>query len=189
MDKLVNVDTKGKGNLRKVQDLVYVNSFWGLRISELLNIKVDNVTVHPTHTAIRFVEYKKSVYRDVVLIDKKGIEIVNWYIQNATGDYLWKMGATTFNDLLKDLAELAFGDSTTYLFNVDKQDEEKYMIRKTISSHCIRRYAIHRNINLYGIDIARSFSGHTNYETVVKHYSKGWLSENVALNKLLSSNH
>lgn len=188
MNTLVSVDTKGKENLRKVQDLVYVNSFWGLRISELLNIKVDNIKSQSTHITLRFLEYKKQVHRNVVLIDKKGMEIVQWYIHNASGDYLWKIGATTFNDLLKDLAEIAFGDKTTYLYNVEMGDEEKVLIKKVISSHCIRRYAIHRNINMYGIDVARSFSGHTNYETVVKHYSKGWLSEQVALNKLISHN-
>ena len=191
LQALVGVDIEGTVNPRKlrtlriVKDLVYVNSFWGLRISDLVNIKIDNINTQPNHISVRFLEQKSGEYRYVVLLDKKGIEIVKHYIYQATDDFLWKIGTTTFNDLLKDLAELCFGDKTTYLYDVDKSEEKPYIIRKVISSHCIRRYAITRNINLYGIDVARSFSGHSNYETVVKHYSKGWLSEEVALSKML----
>ncbi len=184
--KLVATSVRYADHLQKVQDQVYVNSFLGLRVEELLNIKKDNITLNKQYLSIRFVEYKKSISRDVILVDAKAIYMVKRYlVEDDETDYLWKGNRSAFNRNLKTLASKSFKDKTVFLYSTSKQDEEKYIIKDIISSHCIRRFAITRNIERYGIDVARTFSGHQNYETVVKHYSKGFLSKKIALEKLL----
>jgi hypothetical protein len=55
-----------------------------------------------------------------------------------------------------------------------------------VASHCIRRYAIQRNIGLYGVDVSKTFSGHQSYETIKK-YADDYLKKEDVLKKLLNN--
>ena len=177
---LVTVDCEE--NLKLVQQLVYINSFIGLRIDELLNIKKTNVTFSDEYCSIHFTDFKNSKGRDVLLMDSKAIKMMRIFVSQSGEDKLFLISPEIFNRNLKKLAKLAFDDKSVHLYDIKKEKDVKYKIREIITSHCIRRYAIIRNIGLYGIDVARTFSGHSNYETVVKHYAQEYMKKKTALN-------
>ena len=168
---------------RRVQDMTALNGFWGLRINELLSIRKQNITFNGDHLSVRFRDSKNKKSRDVVLTDPKGIEIVKKYM-NTQGDYLCRMDDSFYNKFLKEITRLALGEKATYIYNAKEEKELKHELADKITSHSIRRYAVIRNIELYGIDVARTFSGHKNYEIVVRHYAKDFLDKQVALKTL-----
>lgn len=168
-------------NVRLVQQLVYINSFIGLRIDELLNIRKTNVAFKDDYCTIHFIDYKNSKARDVILMDVKAIKMMKRFVLEAQEDKLFLISPEIYNRNLKKIAKLAFDNKAVYLYSTSKEDLVKHKIKDVITSHCIRRYAIIRNIGLYGIDIARTFSGHTNYETVVKHYARDFMEMKTAL--------
>ena len=57
---------------------------------------------------------------------------------------------------------------------------------KAITSHAFRRYAIERNIVDYGIDVARSLSGHADTAIMFKHYA-GFMDGKDLKKKLLKN--
>ena len=181
-EAIVSVDTETKAQ-KRVQDMVYINGFWGLRVNELLSIRKQNITFNGDHLSVKFTDFKSTRSRDVVLMDKKAIEIVHSYM-NTKGDYLNKMDDTFFNNNLRAITELALHDKSTFIYNAKEEKDVKHEIAKVITSHSIRRYAVIRNIELYGIDVARTFSGHKNYQIVVRHYAKDFLDKRVAIEKL-----
>ena len=133
----------------------------GLRIEELLSITPDNITTNNDHINIHFTDFKNSNPRDVVLMDKKAISLLQLHLILA-GDKVFDISADRFNRYLKKLAGLAFKEKRVSLYDADKDKNQPYFIKDVITSHCIRRYAIINNIDKYGIDVARAFSGHTN---------------------------
>ncbi len=181
-EKIVNVSVETKAH-KRVQDMTYINGFWGLRINELLSIRKQNITFNDDHLSVRFTDFKNNRSRDVVLMDTRAIEIVQHYM-GTKGDYLCRMDDTFFNRNLRAITKLALKDKSTYIYNAKAENDVKHIIADVITSHSIRRFAVIRNIELYGIDVARSFSGHKNYEIVVRHYAKDFLDKQVALTKL-----
>jgi integrase len=171
-------------NIQLVQQLIYINSFIGIRIDELLNIKKNNVHFNGDHVSIHFTDFKHSKPRDVVIIDSKAMNLMNKFVASANEDKLFTISPEIFNRNLKKLAQLAFDDKKVYLYSTKKEKDITFTISDVITSHCIRRYAIIRNIGLYGIDVARTFSGHTNYATVVKHYARDFMEKKIALDKM-----
>ncbi len=181
-EEIVNVSVETKAQ-KRVQDMTYINGFWGLRINELLSIRKQNITSNDDHLSVRFTESKNSRPRDVVLMDTRAIEIVQHYM-TTKGDYLNRMADTFFNRNLREITRLALKDKATFIYNAKEERDIKHIIADVITSHSIRRYAVIRNIELYGIDVARTFSGHKNYEIVVRHYAKDFLDKQVALTKI-----
>ncbi len=181
-EQLVSIECIG--TTKMVQDLIYINSFIGIRVDELLNIKKGNITFFNNHVIIHFTDFKNSKARDVVLMDRKAIDLLKFYVKTSGEDKLVVFSVETFNNNLKKLAQLAFDGKSVYLYNTKKENDVKYIISDIISSHCIRRYAIIKNIEKYGIDVARTFSGHSSYEIVVRHYAKEFLDKKAVLEKM-----
>ncbi len=181
-EKIVNVSVETKAQ-KRVQDMTYINGFWGLRINELLSIRKQNITFNGDHLSVRFTDFKNNRSRDVVLMDTRAIKTVRHYM-TTKGDYLNRMDDTFFNRNLREITKLALKDKATFIYNAKAEDDLKHIIADVITSHSIRRFAVIRNIELYGIDVARTFSGHKNYEIVVRHYAKDFLDKQVALKKL-----
>ena len=177
--KLITV--KCEGNIRLIQDLIYINSFIGIRIEELLSLMSDNITFNGDHAEIHFTDFKHSTGRDVILMDEKAIALLKHHI-NMAGEKIYDISASTFNRNLKKLATLALSKKRVTLYSVDIDDNQTHLIEKVITSHCIRRYAIIHNIAKYGIDVAKTFSGHSNYHTVEKHYAREHMQKKATLN-------
>lgn len=170
-----------------IQDIIRINQLIGLRIGELLTVEKDNVKFDRDCVYIRFAEHKKKQERTVVVIDKQAINIINKYVNRGIERYLWSFQHHNwFNVVLRNIAKEVFKEETVRVYKntisgVGYVDLFKY---NAISSHSFRRFAIERNIVKYGIDVARSMSGHSDTAIVFKNYA-GWMNENDLRNKLL----
>ena len=159
-----------RANLKLTQDLVYTNSYVGLRINEFLKLKKSNLTFNDDHISIRFYEQKKNDIREIIIIDKKAIDIIRQYSNQSKTEFVFNLYVNVFNNSLKTLARLTgMTEPVDYIKNYRTKivtlTEPKW---KLISSHAIRRYAVNQNVVRYGIDVARQFSGHKDYSTIKK---------------------
>lgn len=178
--KLISVQCEG--NTQLVQELIYINSFIGIRIEELLSITPEGIEFNIDHVDIHFTDFKHGKPRDVILMDEKGIQLLNLHVKDAGDETIYNISPAIFNRNLKKLCQLALGEKKVTLYSADKDKNITYAIHDVITSHCIRRYAIISIIAKYGIDVAKTFSGHSNYQTVEKHYAKDSLDKNAVLN-------
>jgi len=170
-----------------IQDIIRINSLIGLRIGELLTIEKSNIKITDDAVYIRFAEHKKDKERTVVIVDKKAIAIIRKYVNRGEDKYLWSFQKHNwFNVVLRNIAEEVFKKETVNIYKNRLTGMEYVEVLKSnaISSHSFRRFAIERNIVKYGIDVARTFSGHTDTAIMHKHYA-GWMNENDLKNKLL----
>jgi integrase len=172
-----------------VQDIIRINSLIGLRIGELLTTLKDNISVDNTRTMyIRFAEHKKSKERTIVIVDAEVISIIEKYMNNE-GQYLWSFcGHNWFNVVLQDIAKEVFKDECIQIYKHTIQGQGYQNIKKSeaISSHAFRRFGIERNIVKFGMDVARTFSGHQDTAIMYKHYA-GYMNAEDLKNKLLKS--
>lgn len=180
-ERLINFNESNKHQI--IQDYIYINSFIGLRVSEFVGIQKSNVTFHPNYIEIKFSEWKKNTTRTVVLVDLKAIELIRGYLLGASG-ILFDVHRTKFNTMLKALAKDVFKEEKIILHDGEKNITVEYLKAKKISSHAIRRYAVQQNIVKYGVDTAKTFSGHYGYQTINK-YAKEFLETEDVLKKLL----
>ena len=172
-----------------VLDIININKKIGLRIGEILNIQVDNVTFDTDACYIRFLEEKKTKERTVVVIDQQAIDIIKHHMQkNSSHKYLWRFhGHNWFNTVLQEqIAKDVFKEETVKIYKntIALNDYDDVLKWKAISSHAFRRFAIERNIVDYGIDVARSLSGHKDTAIMFKHYADFMKSTDLK-NKLL----
>ncbi|MZQ50417.1 MAG: tyrosine-type recombinase/integrase [Bacteroidales bacterium] len=164
-----------------VLDIIKINSKIGLRINELLNIEKDNITVADDCVYIKFLEHKKSKERTVVVVDAEAMNLIKKYM-NINETYIFPFQHHNwFNTVLRSIAKEVFKNETVKIYkNTIKVngyvDVYKY---KAISSHSFRRYAIERNIAEYGVDVARTFSGHQDTQVLYKHYADFMHSEDL----------
>lgn len=175
---------------KEVLDIIKINRYVGLRIGEVLTIDKRNVVVNGT-CKINFKEHKKNKQRTVVIVNQAAIDIITDHIKHdynpKNKDMLFHFSdRSPFNKMLSVICKEVFKEEkvliykqTTYL-----NDYTEYLKYKAISSHAFRRFAIERNVNEYGIETARTLSGHSDYATIIKHYSN-FLNENDLENKLL----
>ncbi|MGD0342322.1 MAG: site-specific integrase, partial [Bacteroidales bacterium] len=173
---------------KDVLDIININKKIGLRIGEILNILLDNITFDADACYIRFLEEKKSKERTVVVVDKEAIDIIKSHMQNNNDKYLWRFhGYNWFNTVLQEqIAKEVFKEETVKIYkNTYAIDGYVSILKwKAISSHAFRRFAIERNIVDYGIDVARSLSGHSDTKIMFKHYADFMNSADLK-NKLL----
>jgi len=178
-EKMITVECDDRVKL--VQEMVIINSFIGLRIEEFLSITTDSIHINRDHIEIHFTDFKHSNARNVVLMDKHPIAILKKHMAGKYGEVYRGITPDNFNDNLEMLAKLALGEKKVTLYNTDKEENITHNISDVITSHCIRRYAIINNIAKYGIDIAKTFSGHTNYQTVERHYAREFMKKDAIL--------
>jgi integrase len=171
--------------LKVVIDMLYINSFIGLRISELINIHKDSITIFPKYIEIQFTEWKKSKPRSVIVIDERAIELIKYHM-DITSNRLFNTNKDLFNNRLRQIARDVFGDEVIYLHNAELDKDVKFLKAEKVASHCMRRYAIQRNIALYGVEVSKTFSGHKSYVTIKK-YADDWLEKEDVLKKLLNN--
>jgi integrase len=185
VERLIKYEPKTKTE-PIVQDIIRINSLLGLRIGELLTIEKDNIKIADDCVFIRFAEHKKDKERTVVIVDQQAIAIIKKYVTEAD-NYLWSFhNHNWFNVVLRDIAKEVFKEEKVKIYKnrLTGMEYVEVLKSKAISSHAIRRFAIERNIVKYGIDVARSISGHSDTAIVFKHYA-GWMNENDLKNKLL----
>jgi integrase len=169
-----------------IQDIIRINSLLGLRIGELLTIEKDNIKIADDCVYIRFAEHKKDKERTVVIVDQQAIAIIKKYV-NEADNYLWSFHKHNwFNVVLRDIAKEVFKEEKVKIYKnrLTGMEYVEVLKSKALSSHAFRRFAIERNIVKYGIDVARSISGHSDTAIVFKHYA-GWMNANDLKNKLL----
>lgn len=180
-DRLLNYNKTTKH--QTIQNYIYINSFIGLRVSEFVGIRKGNITINPSHIEIKFSEWKKNTTRTVVVVDSKAIQLIQNYML-IKSSILFNLNRSTFNVRLKALAKDIFKDEKIPLHNGEKNKEVEYLKADKISSHAIRRYAVQQNIIKYGVDTAKTFSGHYGYQTINK-YANDFLEKEDVLKKLL----
>ncbi len=173
-----------------VQDIIRINSLIGLRIGEILTIKIGNVHIADDCIYIRFAEHKKDKERIVVVVDQEAINIIKKYANRGEDEYLWSFQHHNwFNVVLRNIAKDVFKEETVKIYKNRLTGMEYVDVLKSnaISSHAFRRFAIERNIVKYGIDVARTFSGHKDTAIMYKHYADFMNGEDLK-NKLLKRN-
>ena len=172
-----------------VLDIIKINRLIGLRIGELLTVEKDNIRIEDNCIYIRFAEHKKNKERTIIIIDPEAIKVIRKYCKASEGKYLWSFQHHNwFNVVLRNIAKAVFKKETVKIYKNRLAGMEYIDVLKSnaISSHAFRRFAIERNIVKYGIDVARTFSGHADTAIMYKHYA-GYLNENDLKNKLLES--
>lgn len=154
----------------EVLEILKFNIHIGMRVTDILRMRKDNISFDDDGSAyITFLETKKSNERTVVVVDRTAVNALRrfngWTIKEKN----------TFNNVLKSIAKKVYDDEETVLVYKHNNMVDDYVeVKKSdaISSHAIRRYAIARNIVDFGIDVARSLSGHTDYQVITRHYAK-----------------
>ncbi len=154
----------------EVLEMLKFNIHIGMRVTDILRMRKDNISFDDDGSAyITFLETKKSNERTVVVVDRTAVNALRrfngWTIKEKN----------TFNNVLKSIAKKVYDEEETVLIYKHNNRTDDYVAVKksdAISSHAIRRYAIARNIVNYGIDVARSLSGHTDYQVITRHYAK-----------------
>ena len=162
----------GRQNLIDCQNLTKINSIIGLRINELLNVRRDMITFQKDYVRIEFVDHKTSQIRAVVVKDIEAIKLIRFY--NNSDNPFNVMDYKLYSNMLKQLAKLSGLTQNVTLYSI-KANKGAYNVKplwKHVSSHCIRRYAINKNLIDYGIVVAKQFSGHKSYEMIQRNYSR-----------------
>ena len=173
-----------------VQDIIRINSLIGLRIGEILTIEKGNVRIADDSVYIRFAEHKKDKERTVVIVDQEARSIIKKYLNGSEDKYIWSFQHHNwFNVVLRNIAKDVFKEETVKIYKNRLTGMEYVNVLKSnaISSHAFRRFAIERNIVKYGIDVARTFSGHKDTAIMYKHYADFMNSEDLK-SKLLKKN-
>jgi integrase len=175
---------------KEVLDIIKINKYVGLRIGEVLSIDKRNVVINGT-CKINFKEHKKDRPRTVVIVNKEAIKIITDHMKhnyNLTNkDMLFHFNdRSPFNTMLRVICKEVFKEEKVLVYKQTEylNDYTEYLKYKVISSHAFRRFAIERNVAEYGIETARTLSGHSDYTTIIKHYSD-FLNENDLEKKLL----
>jgi integrase len=182
--RLLNYKTDNK-YLNVVIDMLYINSFIGLRISELINIHKDSITIFPMYIEMQFTEWKKGKSRSVIVKDERAMELIKYHI-GITNDKLFNTNKDLFNNRLRQIAQDVFDDEVIYLHSAELDKDVKFFKADKVASHCMRRFAIQRNIALYGVDVSKTFSGHQSYQSVKK-YADDFLKKEDVLKKLFNN--
>lgn len=168
-------------------EIIKINKFVGLRISDMINIIPKNITFDSDSVTIKFIEEKNNTVRDVVIVDFEAIEILkerNKIAIISNNKTLWTFKEYKYFDyILKKVAAKVFKEETTELYKVDLDDKksefQSVKKSKAISSHAFRRFAVEQNVYKYGYDTARQLSGHKNIDFMIKHYSDYMSKENL----------
>jgi len=175
---------------KEVLDIIKINKFVGLRIGEILTIDKRNVVINDI-CEINFKEHKKDRTRTVVIVNKEAIKIIADHLKHnynpKSNDLLFHFNdRSPFNKLLGVICKEVFKEEKVMIFKQTEyfNDYKEYFKWKAISSHAFRRFAIERNVAEFGIETARTLSGHSDYATIIKHYSD-FLNANDLKNKLL----
>jgi integrase len=175
---------------KEVLDIIRINKYVGLRISEILTIDKRNVRINGV-CEIDFKEHKKDRPRTVVIVDKPAVKIIvdhiKHYYNTKNPNLLFHFNdRSPFNKMLQVICKEVFKEEKVLVYKQTEylNDYTEYLKYKAISSHAFRRYAIERNVNEYGIETARTLSGHSDYATIIKHYSD-FLNANDLKKKLL----
>jgi integrase len=167
-----------------VLDIIRINKTIGLRISEILKIKPENIKEFSDYTAIRFIEEKKARERIVIIADEQARKIIG---DRLLENKFWNIpNYFIFDKLVKKIAKEQFGEQTIKIYKVNsfKSGYEDLKKCDIISSHAFRRYAAERNISKYGIDVARTMGGWSDFQVITRHYAE-FMNEEDLKEKLL----
>jgi integrase len=204
VEQIINYNAKSLPQ-KEVQAIIKINIGIGLRIGEIMTIHKDNVNIFDNVEVadavetikkvctIRLAGHKKTKERTVVNVDPEAINIIQDHLVNnynkKFNHYLFHFNnRSTFNQALKKMCEKVFKEETVLVYKNTESinDYQKYFKHQVISSHAFRRFAMQRNTYNFGIEVARTQSGHSDYRTITKHYSN-WLNaddlENILLKK------
>lgn len=188
IDLIINYPTK-KPKYIETQNIVKINHLIGLRISEILNLYVEDLIFEKDHVKIQVHETKKSKSRNVVVIDEGIIKMFKQLKDQIKSGLLFKDGTKDLvNYRLKAIAKRTgkFDALTLVVKNSGMQTIQKRIPKwKRISTHSIRRFAVTKNAKKNGLMVAAYFSGHTNLQTIQKHYL-GNMSDSEVLDLLKS---
>lgn len=175
---------------KEVLDIIRINRYVGLRIGEILTIDKRNVKING-ECEIEFKEHKKERTRTVVIVDKPAVKIIKDHMVNSYNtknpNLLFHFNdRSPFNKMLGVICKEVFKEEKVMIFKQTEyfNDYKEYFKWQAISSHAFRRFAIERNVAEFGIEIARTLSGHSDYATIIKHYSD-FLNANDLKKKLL----
>jgi integrase len=175
---------------KEVLDIIRINRYVGLRIGEVLTIDKRNVVINGV-CEISFKEHKKDRPRTVVIVNKAAIKIlkdhmVNSYNTNNQNLLFCFNDRSPFNKMLQVICKLVFEEEKVMVYKQTEylNDYTEYFKWQAITSHAFRRFAVERNVFKYGIETARTLSGHRDYATIIKHYSD-FLNANDLKKKLL----
>ncbi|MCJ7449468.1 MAG: site-specific integrase [Bacteroidales bacterium] len=167
-----------------VLDIIRINKTIGLRISEILKIEPENIKEFSDYTAIRFIEEKKARERIVIIADEQARKIIG---DRLLENKFWNIpNYFIFDKLVKKIAKEQFGEQTIKIYKVNsfKSGYEDLKKCDIISSHAFRRYAAERNISKYGIDVARTMGGWSDFQVITRHYAE-FMNEEDLKEKLL----
>lgn len=171
----------------ETQHIVKVNHLIGLRISEILNLYVEDLIFEKDHVKVQIHETKKSKSRSVVVIDEEVIKLFKQLRDKIkTGLLFQESTKDKVNYRLKRIAKATgkFNALTLVVKNSGMKSIQKRIPKwKRISTHSIRRYAVTKNANKHGLIVSAYFSGHTDLQTIQKHYL-GQIDDSEILDKL-----
>jgi len=156
-----------KDRMNEIQDMIHFNICYGLRCSDLLELRsyhfhIDHLSNnHYLHLRVKKTtkELKLPIINDSIL---------NMLERHLTGkqpnDRLFKkVSLATFNKYLKMLGKYAgINEMINMVIHSDGREETNLQPKwKLLSSHSLRKTSINLNLKKYDREIAKSISGHT----------------------------
>lgn len=115
---------------------------------------------------------KKARERAVIIADEQARKIIG---DRLLENEFWNISNYfIFDKLVKKIAKEQFGEQTVKIYKVNsfKSGYEDLKKCDIISSHAFRRYAAARNISKYGIDVARTMGGQSDFQVITRHYAE-----------------
>jgi integrase len=164
---LIQESTEVRKRMRQVQDMIHFNIFYGLRCSDLLELRVINIRFDKDYDDhyLHFRVKKTGKELKLPIIDEDIIHLLKDYQCNKkpSDNLFGQLSLVSFNNYLKKLAEYAEIDEMINMtVHSDKRKEDNFQPKwKFLSSHSLRKTSINLNLKKYDREIAKSISGHT----------------------------
>ena len=173
IQKIVDLDLskfelskKRLSNLRLVKDVFTFNVYFGLRASDLLDLKKDHFIINDDPNMSSFLSLYEKKNRKKVHIPFSQpalIQLVKDLKNRYSGEALFpKLSLPSFNKLLKELGRLAgINEKIDYpIFSNGKMIPNQVEKWQKLSTHSIRKTSINQNIMRYDRDTAKLISNH-----------------------------
>lgn len=173
INKLVNYSTNNRV-LQEMQLYISLNRYIGLRRSELIHLKNENIIHHKNYSTLKFWESKKHQYRTITIVNNEVIKLLKKH--QTSNEYFFNLHLINYNNInkiLKQLAKVCNLNRNIEQFKISNKKriiEQKHLY-DAIHTHQIRAFAIQYNLMKYGSLIAKTYSGHTSITMIEKHYS------------------
>jgi integrase len=182
---ILNFDSD-KWKYIECQSILKINAVVGLRINELLTLYAEDVVFKKDHVLLMISENKNNKSREVVIVDQPVIALFEKLVAKVKTGKLFSLNKDAVNYHIQRIA-MNTGKFNSLVKKVSNNGKNTLETRvpkwKCLSTHSFRRYRIIANAKEHGLLVAKYYSGHSNLNTIQRHYL-GEISHEEVIKKL-----